>query len=199
MSGIALFFFQCVDGFMLVLNQRGILLFATESLNDDLGHPLVSHCPLGTRVSNSSRSLSQVDVLGTSFYKLIHPDDVETLRKQFVFRSRDEDIEAGEGLEFKTFLLLNCVFVVLGSSQIPVTSQRSFHLRILNRQNVTNNQQPPKYDYVHLVGHLKRMDPIQASISHPGNRLFHLKNISSEECMSLKIIFCCAKQIRYFF
>ncbi|ELU04396.1 hypothetical protein CAPTEDRAFT_199895 [Capitella teleta] len=139
MENLANLLLQCIDGFMLVLNQRGVMLYATEALNEYLGHQLV-------------------DVLGTSFFKLVHPEDVETLRKQFNFRNRDEDTEAGSG-----------------PSHVPVAGHRSFNIRILNRQNVTNNQQPPRYENVHIVGHLKKMDPIQASISHPG----HLQNFPS--------------------
>lgn len=173
-------FLQCIDGFMLVLNQRGVMLYATEALNEYLGHQLVSLVDVLDAFISGVGSPFQVDVLGTSFFKLVHPEDVETLRKQFNFRNRDEDTEAGSGMFFQIYFTFLIYLHLIGShitgpSHVPVAGHRSFNIRILNRQNVTNNQQPPRYENVHIVGHLKKMDPIQASISHPG----HLQNFPS--------------------
>ncbi|KAK2141435.1 hypothetical protein LSH36_1099g00006 [Paralvinella palmiformis] len=55
---------RSVEGFLLVVNQNGQLIFTTDAFTSILGHSLV-------------------DVLGISIYRLIHPEDEDVMRQQF--------------------------------------------------------------------------------------------------------------------
>jgi PAS domain-containing protein len=114
---------ESFGGFLLVINKKGMLIFATEAITKYLGH-----------------SLS--DVLGSEVKNIIHPNDCEILMQQFEMTERDDRIKDTDD--------------ETDMAHVPVSGQRSFCVKMLN----VLDPQSTCYELMHLVGHLKRMPPV---------------------------------------
>uniref|UniRef100_A0A914DHA8 Uncharacterized protein n=1 Tax=Acrobeloides nanus TaxID=290746 RepID=A0A914DHA8_9BILA len=73
---------ECLDGFILIVDSDGTVLYVTESVSIYLG-------------------LTQTDLIGRSFKDFVHIDDYNTITKQIAIEKPTETLEGGKNMAIR--------------------------------------------------------------------------------------------------
>ncbi|XP_064608668.1 protein cycle-like isoform X2 [Liolophura sinensis] len=122
---------EAYDGFLLVISQKGIILYVSDLITTLLGH-------------------SQMDLLGQSVYSFVHPDDVPLCKEQFQIRPKPRQVNGKT--ETSSYNNNHDKPNTLSSVYCsPNKGRRSFYVRMLN----LTNRDHKVYDLVHLTCHVR--------------------------------------------